>query len=368
MKMSEQIKFQHKGESDFFNHLQKKVNAFFKERGIAKDGGIKLITKSVFLIILFITPYIVVISHQPGSVIAVLLLIMMGIGKAGVGMSIMHDALHGSFSKKKWVNNLFGGSLYLLGGNPVNWQIQHNVLHHTYPNIYKVDEDVSTKAYILRLSPESELHHVHKYQWLYILPLYALMTLSFMVKDFRQLYRYNKSGETRRQQRNPSVEMFKLTVAKILYLGTVIGVPWIFTQYSFAEILIGFLIVHFTAGLILTTVFQLAHVVEGVEYPERNVNGDLNTSWAIHQLATTSNFSPKSRFIHWFTGGLNFQVEHHLFPHISHIHYRSIAPLVKETAREFGIAYHSESTLWSALISHLRMLKVLGRKEELEMA
>lgn len=368
MSKSEHIKFQSTKESDFFNHLQKKVNAYFKESGVAKDGGGKLLLKSAVLIMFFVTPFVIVIQYEPAVYIATLLLVVMGIGKAGVGMSIMHDALHGSFSKKKWINTLFGGSLYLLGGNPVNWQIQHNVLHHTYPNVYKVDEDVSTKAFILRLSPESDLHRVHKYQWLYILPLYGLMTLSFMVKDFRQLNRYNKSGETKRQGRNPSGEMIKLVVTKVLYLGSVFGFPLIFTDYSFFQILSGFLIVHFTAGLILSIVFQLAHVVEGVEYPERNVSGDLNTSWAMHQLATTSNFSPESRLLHWFTGGLNFQVEHHLFPHISHIHYRSIAPLVREAAREFGVTYNSERTLWGALKSHLRVLRVLGREEELEFA
>ncbi len=369
MSKSGQIKFQSKENSDFFNYLQDKVNAHFKESGIAKDGGKSLLLKSVLLLVLFITPFVAVIKLEPTTTyIAILLLVIMGIGKAGVGMSIMHDALHESFSKKKWVNNLFGGSLYLLGGNPVNWQIQHNVLHHTYPNVYQVDEDVSTKAFILRLSPESDLHRVHKYQWLYILPLYGLMTLSFMVKDFRQLNRYNISGETRRQGRVPSTEMIKLIVTKLLYLGAVFGLPWILTDYSFINILIGFLIVHFTAGLILSIVFQLAHVVEGVEYPERNISGDLNTSWAMHQLATTSNFSPNSQIVHWFTGGLNFQVEHHLFPHISHIHYKSIAPLVRETARECGVTYHSKRTLGGALKSHFRMLKVLGRKEELELA
>ncbi len=367
--MPERIKFQKNGEeTNFFNVLQRKVNAYFRHNDLSKDGGARLLKKSIILFSFFILSFVLIITFEPNALFASLLLITMGIGKAGVGMSVMHDALHGSFSDKKWVNNLFGGSLYLLGGNPVNWQIQHNVLHHTYPNVYKVDEDVSTKAFILRLSPESELHQVHKYQWLYILPLYSMMTLSFMVKDFRQLHRYNKSGETQRQGRRPAIEMSKLILTKLLYLGLVVVFPWVVTNYTFLQIISGFLIVHFTAGLILSIVFQLAHVVEGVEYPERDESGDLNTSWAIHQLAATSNFGPDSKFLNWFTGGLNFQVEHHLFPHISHIHYRSIAHLVRETAREFGVTYHSEPTLWSALRSHLMMLKILGRKGELELA
>lgn len=363
-----QIKFLNTSETDFFEVLQARVNRYFKSEGKRKDGGTTLIVKSLFLLSVFLLPYIVILIFEMPLWLAFILMIVMGVGKAGVGMSIMHDSLHGSFSKKKWVNNLFGSSLYLLGGNPINWKIQHNILHHTYPNVYKVDEDVSTKGFILRLSPESELKAVHRYQWLYIIPLYGLMTLSFMVKDFRQLIRYNKMGATWKQGKDPNFELIKLILTKTLYLFMVIGIPLIITNYSFPAILIGFMIVHFTAGLILSLVFQLAHVVEGVEHPERNLSGDLDSSWALHQLATTANFAPGSQFIHWYTGGLNHQIEHHLFPHISHIHYRSMAKIVRETAREYGLNYKSEPTVWSAVNSHLRMLKALGKKEKLEIA
>ena len=364
--MAAHLKFK-SAEKDFFNCLQERVNAYFKEKSLSKDGGTILIIKSILLFISFIVPFFLIIFWQPPTGVTVLLLVLMGMGKAGVGMSVMHDALHGALSKKKWVNNLFGGSLYLLGGNPINWQIQHNVLHHTYPNVYKVDEDVSTKGFVLRLSPESEYHKVHRFQWLYILPLYGLMTLSFIVKDFRQLYRYNISGETERQGLSPAVEMTKLVITKLLYFAMMIALPLSITDYSLTAIITGFAIVHFVAGLILSIVFQLAHIVEETEHPERNSFGGLDTSWAIHQLITTSNFAPGSRLIHWFTGGLNFQVEHHLFPHISHIHYRSIAPIVKKTAEEFGIVYNSQPTLWSAFVSHIKMLRALGKSQRLEL-
>jgi len=188
------------------------------------------------------------------------------------------------------------------------------------------------------------------------------------VKDFRQLNRYNRSGETARQGLNPRSEMVKLILSKLLYLTAVIAIPLMLTSYSIIQIVVGFLIVHFTAGLILSVIFQLAHVVEATKYPLRTESGDLKTTWAIHQLTTTSNFAPTSRLLHWFSGGLNFQVEHHLFPHVSHIHYPKIAPIVKRTAEEFGINYNSETSLMSALKSHLIMLKNLGRKEAFDLA
>jgi linoleoyl-CoA desaturase len=366
--MNQQIKFLSSDNLNFYPTLQSRVNDYFKRNNISKDGGTGILLKSLLLLFIFVIPYLGIVVFQPPIIIAFFLLVIMGFGKAGVGMSIMHDALHGAFSKKKWVNNLFGASLYLLGGNPINWKIQHNVLHHTYPNVYKVDEDVSTKGFVVRLSPESDLKPVHRYQWLYVLPLYGLMTLSFMIKDFRQLNRYNKSGETAKQGLKPTTEMLRLVITKLLYLTSVLAIPLLLTDYNVTQIIIGFLIVHFTAGLILSVIFQLAHVVEGVDYPERDETGDLKTTWAIHQLATTSNFAPKSRLLHWFSGGLNFQVEHHLFPHVSHIHYPKIAPIVKKTAEEFGINYNSEKSLISALQSHLNMLKTLGRKEAFDLA
>jgi len=356
-------KFANNNATNFFAVLQERVNQYFKSANKNKEGGYSIVAKSTVLLSIFVLPYIFVLTFSPQGFVAIPLLILMGMALAGVGMSVMHDALHGAFSSKKWVNNLFGSTIYLLGGNAINWKIQHNVLHHTYPNVYNVDEDVSTKGFVVRLSPQSPHRKIHTFQYLYTLPLYGLMSLSFMVKDFRQLYRYNKIGETAKQGKKPTWEMIKLILTKATYLTLVIGLPYLITSYSILQILAGFLIVHLVAGLITSVVFQLAHVVEHVEHPVVDESGNIENSWAVHQLMTTSNFAPKSKFTHWFTGGLNHQVEHHLFPHISHIHYSRISGIVKKTALEFGLPYNCEPTFWSALRSHLRTLTALGGKK-----
>ena len=112
----------------------------------------------------------------------------------------------------------------------------------------------------------------------------------------------------------------------------------------------------------MAIVFQLAHVVEDVQQPLPTSEGNIENEWAIHQLQTTANFARNNRFINWFVGGLNFQVEHHLFPNICHIHYRKISYIVERTAREYGLPYHLKPSFISAVASHTRMLKVLGRK------
>jgi len=125
---------------------------------------------------------------------------------------------------------------------------------------------------------------------------------------------------------------------------------------------------HFIQGITLAVVFQLAHVVEGATFPAPDEKGDIMNNWTIHQLNTTANFAMKSPLAFWFFGGLNFQVEHHLFPHICHIHYPQLAPIVKQTANEFGISYHENTTMWDAIKSHTRMLKLLGRFDVLPSA
>lgn len=118
---------------------------------------------------------------------------------------------------------------------------------------------------------------------------------------------------------------------------------------------------HFISGIILTTTFQLAHTVDGTSHPMPDEHGNIDNDWAVHQLNTTINFSRKSKVLNWYLGGLNFQVEHHLFPRISHVHYPAISKIVKATAEEFGVPYLENKTLMDALKGHLVALKKLGR-------
>ena len=119
---------------------------------------------------------------------------------------------------------------------------------------------------------------------------------------------------------------------------------------------------NFVAVFILTVVFQLAHTVVETTHPLPDKDGNIENNWAIHQMNTTMNFSRNNKLISWYVGGLNFQVEHHLFPNISHVHYSKIAPIVEETAKEFNVPYHSVRSFRSALAQHARMLYRLGNQ------
>jgi len=127
---------------------------------------------------------------------------------------------------------------------------------------------------------------------------------------------------------------------------------------------LGFVCMHVAMGLTLALVFQLAHVVEHVEFvaaagAEHTL---VENEWAIHQIKTTANFAPKNKFINWYVGGLNYQVEHHLFPRISHVHYPAISSIVQKTCKEFNLPYNTFSTFTGSLASHFKMMYLLGRK------
>ena len=350
-----------KNKIDFLTELRTSVNEYFETHKKTPYGNHKIIVKTVFMLLLYMVPWVLMISGVFTSVLPVLAAwVVMGFGMAGVGMATMHDANHGSFSKHRWVNKLFGNSLYLLGGYPPNWRHQHNTLHHGFPNIEGHDEDIAPPG-ILRLSPHRPLKKFHRYQHLYAWFLYSIMTFTWIIlKDFRRMQKYKEMGVRLSGKRKYSSLLVELIVSKLFYYLLFLVVPLLTIPVAWYWVVAGFLLMHFTGGLILASIFQTAHVVPTSEYPLPDENGEMNNNWAAHQLYTTCNFAPKSRVLTWVTGGLNHQVEHHLFPNISHIHYRHIAGIVKKKAEEFGLPYHVNPSFPGAIGQHVRMLRLLG--------
>jgi len=350
-----------KNKIDFLTELRTSVNDYFKNNNMEPYGNSRIIVKTIFMGMLYFAPLILMISGVFTTVLPVLACwIVMGFGMAGIGMATMHDANHGSYSKKKWVNKLFGDSLYLLGGFPANWRYQHNTLHHGFTNIEGHDEDIAPPE-ILRLSPHRPLKKIHRYQYLYAWVLYGLMTISWIiVKDFRRMKKYKEMGVKLNGKRKYGRLLLELIISKIVYYAVFLLVPLLTIPVAWYWVVTGFLLMHFVGGLVLAAIFQTAHVVPTSEYPLPDEKGEMNNNWAAHQLYTTSNFAPRSRIFTWLVGGLNHQVEHHLFPNISHIHYRDIAAIVQQKAKEFGMPYHVNKSFFGAVSEHVRMLKLLG--------
>jgi linoleoyl-CoA desaturase len=360
--MSKTLKFA-RNQAEFFPMLNKRVNAYFSSNEIERTANSEMVVKTIFMFTLYFTPYALMLSGMFTSIWAFFgLCIVMGLGKAGIGLSVMHDANHGSYSSKVWVNNVLGFSMNLIGGNSFNWIVQHNVLHHTYTNVHEVDEDISPRG-VLRMAPDSEWKSFHRFQHLYAWFLYGLLTFVWIVfKDYNRLARYHRDGLVKKQKASIAKQWAVLIFSKLIYFSYVIVLPILLLPTAWWQVLIGFFIMHYVAGFILAMIFQPAHVIEGTEYPMPDEEGNLENNWAVHQLHTTTNFGHKHKLFSWYVGGLNYQVEHHLFPNICHVHYRKIARIVETTAREFNLPYKSKNSFIEAVSAHARLLKELGKK------
>lgn len=357
------IKFAPRKQADFYATLTARVNDYFKQSKKEKTGDIRLYIKSAVLLTSYILPFVLLLSLDFSVTWTLISYVIMGFGMAGIGFSIMHDANHGAYSKSPLVNKIMGYTMHFVGGSAALWRIQHNVLHHTYTNIHGHDEDIADKP-ILRLSPEGKWYPIHRLQQYYAILLYGLSTISWVTtKDFRQLRQYIKEGMLEKIGGNATQIYLELIVSKLLYFVVFFGLPLWLGNLSYGWYLLGFLFMHLIAGVVTTVVFQLAHVVDHTDFFQPNEANQLPNAWAEHQMRTTSNFARKNKLLSWYVGGLNFQIEHHLFTHISHVHYKDIAPIVKKTAEEFQIPYYEHKTLGQAIYSHWEMLGKLGRKE-----
>ncbi len=347
----------------FYGTLKKRIDDYFRENKIAKTGNANLTIKTIVVFLIWATPYVLLITNTfTNPWIRELLWIGIGVGMALIGLCVMHDANHGSYSKNRKVNTFMGLSLNLLGGHALNWRLQHNVLHHTYTNIHEMDEDIAPPGF-MRFEPHAKLKKIHKLQFIYAWFFYGLMTFMWSTsKDFQQLFRYNKMGLVKGANTTVKKEVFYIVISKILFYGYMLVLPFIFLKdASWWQILLGYFSFHFTCGIILAAIFQPAHVVEDTTFPKPNESGDMETDWAVHQILTTANFATRDKIFSWFVGGLNFQVEHHLFPMICHVHYPKISKIVAQTAAEFNLPYHAKKTFVGALWTHEKMLWKLGR-------
>jgi linoleoyl-CoA desaturase len=348
---------------DFSATLNKRVNEYFKNHKLSRHANVEMVVKTFCMFAAYFGPYILVVTGVLTGTLALLAaLLVMSLGLAGIGLSVMHDANHGAYAKMNWVNTVIGYSLNLIGANAFNWKMQHNVLHHTFTNVHEEDEDISPRG-ALRLSPHSAWKKMHKYQFIYAWFLYGLMTIVWLFfKDFVRIVRYKNNGLAKKHNANITKEWFILIGTKILYIGYILVIPILFTSLVWWQVVVGILLMHYIAGFILAIIFQPAHVIEGTEFPLPDDNNSLQNNWAVHQLLTTTNFGNNSRWFSWYVGGLNFQIEHHLFPNVCHVHYRKISGIVRDTAREFGLPYKSTRTFFQALVKHMRLLKQLGSR------
>jgi linoleoyl-CoA desaturase len=346
--------------SIFYTSLKNNVENYFSTNNIRKTGDWRLYSKALILVPSAIALYIILLTVSLPALPAILLAGLLGLIMASIGFNMMHDACHGSYSSKKWVNETVGYSLNALGGNAFIWKFKHNILHHTYTNVDGIDDDIA-KSPLMRHCSTQKWVPAHRFQHIYVVLVYCITSLAWVfIMDFNKYFK-QKILVTPLQKMSTK-EHIIFWASKVLYLFFYIALP--VSIVGWGPWAIGFVCMHVTMGLALALVFQLAHVVEDVEF-EAAIGMDhklIENEWAIHQVKTTANFAPRNWFVNWYVGGLNYQIEHHLFARISHVHYPAISKIVQDTCRQFNIPYNSFPTMSKSLVSHFKMMKQLGKK------
>jgi linoleoyl-CoA desaturase len=342
----------------FHTELKGRISAYFEEVGKSTTGDFKIFMKAVILMVAFAFIYIHLVFFTPNAFWAILESVLLGCVVAAIGFNVMHDGAHGSFSKYKWVNMFAAFSLNILGGNSFMWNMKHNIIHHAFTNVDGVDDDIDIQPW-MRMSESQKKYKMHKYQHFYFWFLYSLLYIFWIfVLDYQKYFK-SKVGTMPLKKMTIS-DHFVFWGFKLFHAFLFVGLP--IYMVGFTDWLISFVIFTCVAGFVLSIVFQLAHTVEHTAFPVANMEtGKLDDEWAIHQIKTTANFATNNKLVSWLVGGLNFQIEHHLFPKISHVHYPAISKIIKQACQEHGIHYIEYARVRYAVASHVAFLRQMGR-------
>ena len=342
----------------FYQTLKQRVDKYFQITKKKKSGNLSMYVKTAIILAWLAASYVLLVFFSASFIMALITAFFVAQGFVLVGFNIMHDANHGSYSEKKFVNRIMGWTLDLIGGSSQLWKQKHNVLHHTYTNVSDLDDDLDTGG-LLRLSPSQEWKPWHRMQQWYAFPLYSLLTISWLTfYDFQKLIT-GRIGSHKMPQTLVRDKLFFL-LTKVFYFTYTIVIPLFFHPVLY--VLLAFLAIHIVTGITLAVVFQLAHTTAATDFPEADSeSGKLPEDWATHQVHTTADFAPGNRILGWYLGGLNYQVEHHLFSRICHVHYPALSRIVKKTCEEYSIAYRAFPSMRSAFVAHWKFLRDLGR-------
>ncbi|HLA53524.1 MAG TPA: acyl-CoA desaturase [Flavitalea sp.] len=342
----------------FHSELKKRISDYFEAVGASTTGNYNLFIKAVSLMVAFTFVYIHLVFFTPIAIFAILECLLLGGIVAAIGFNVMHDGAHGSFSKYKWVNMLAAFSLNLLGGNSFMWNMKHNVIHHAYTNIDGIDDDIDIQPW-MRMSSTQKKYRLHKYQHYYFWFLYSLLYLFWIfVLDYQKYFsKHVGNMPLKKMQLSDHLVFWGF---KVVHLFLFVGLP--IYMLGLSSWVIGFVVFTCVAGFVLSLVFQLAHTVEHTAFPQpHEVTGKLEDEWAVHQIKTTANFATGNKLVSWLVGGLNFQIEHHLFPKISHVHYPAISKIIRQACAEHGLAYIEYPKVRYAVASHVAFLRQMGR-------
>lgn len=344
-------------DNTFQKELRRRVDDYFRQSGRRERDCPAMYLKTGIILSAFVGFYLLLVLVAATWWQALPLAFVLSLTVAAIGFNIEHDGGHHAYSDKPWINRVMAMTLDLIGGSSYVWHWKHGVVHHTYVNITGHDADIDV-SFFGRLTPHQKRYRFHRWQQFYLWPLYGVNVIKWhLYDDFRDVV-LGRIGRTRMPRPN-GWDLVRFVGGKMLFLTLAFGLPLLF--HPIWMVLLFYVMVVSLAGVVVSVVFQLAHCVEEAEFPlPREDSPSIENTWAVHQVETTLDFARTSRVESWLLGGLNFQIEHHLFPRVCHVNYPAISNLVEQTCRDFGVRYNAHSSFRAGLASHFRWLRRMG--------
>ena len=342
----------------FLPVLKQRVDDMFSSTSRRQRDCAAMYVKTATILIWFAGSYVLLVLFAATWWQALLAAVSLGLAMASIGFNIQHDGSHSAYSSRPWINSLMAMALDMLGGSSFFWKKTHNQIHHSFTNITGHDGDIDMGV-LGRLSPHQESRRFHRLQHLYLWILYGFLPFKWQFIDDIRGAVTGRIG-INQFSRPRGLQLMVFIGGKLLFLSLAFAIPML--VHPWHSVLLFFFVASFVQGLTLSVVFQLAHCVEEAEFPMPEVeSGAMEQAWAVHQVETTVDFARHNRLITWFTGGLNHQIEHHLFPQICHVNYPAISELMETTCGEFGVRYAAHDSLFSAIRAHYRWLRRMGQ-------
>ncbi len=353
--MNKPLHFQSATKDLFYITLQQRVEAYFTHNKCRKTGNNWLYIKSFFFLTSYILAYgfiLMVHSDTMGwGVNIAFCYALMGFLTVPLILNIGHEAVHNTFSTHSRLNKMLTWIFNLVGADAAIWHYRHIHAHHAFTNVVGYDHDIG-QSHLARLAPDAVYFKVHRWQHFYMPFMYLIYTLNWLIyrdfKDYYQLFKISKPnwrGWTR------------LILSKIFYFSYILILP-LYLFWDNRSLVIGsFLLMQAVMSVTTFLILVSTHLGEEAVFPMPNSENDFSHTWAAHQLLTTTDFAPNSWLVTQLFGGFNLHVVHHLFPHISHIHYPALTQLVRETAQEFGLTYNQFPSFGQTIVSHFKLLK-----------
>jgi len=349
------IRFLKRSEDPFYLELQAAVEASIAQQARAAKGNVRGLLRACLVLAVLTVCYAHVLFVPAPVYVKIAEAFVLGLCIAATGLNVAHDALHSTLYPNRHINRIFGYSMDIVGSSSYLWKINHGA-HHAFTNVHGKDGDIKESP-ILRLCPQAPHKPLHRYQHITAIPVYASFYLLVVyVFNVINILGYN-FGKGDFRLKHPAGKVMEFILLKLLYLVLWVFIPLFVADIPFGVWLAGYLIASVTAGIALTLLFFVAHDVETTRFED--YADDKELSWATHQLHTTVNFRAHP-IISYFVGGLNYQIEHHLFPGVSSVYYKDLSPIVSSIARKYGVPYQVNKSFGQAILSHFRLLKQLS--------